>query len=265
MSYTKRDWDNTSNEVTKDDFKRIENGVEANDLEIIKQKNPTIPGTLARQISDMKDDEVDGSLQKQINDCLKKRDIPSGVTKLKDLPIGIYTGFNANARFADYPQYLIDFPFCNIQVTQNSVPGFPSKTIIITAVNNAGTIQKVAVGSIIGSMGELAWDVMATTETKLITSFESGWLQMEGTVATACITGKNVNVSGRIKSGSNAGGSVVCTLPYPIAPSVGQIIVSLHGATTFLGTARMIGNKLYMVYCTDVADVNFNFSYPMEV
>lgn len=47
MAYVKRDWDNTSNEVLKDDFKRIENGIEANDLEIAKQKNPTIPDTLA--------------------------------------------------------------------------------------------------------------------------------------------------------------------------------------------------------------------------
>lgn len=34
MSYIKRDWDNTSNDVTKEDFKRIENGVEANDIKI---------------------------------------------------------------------------------------------------------------------------------------------------------------------------------------------------------------------------------------
>ena len=30
----------------------IENGIEVNDLEIAKQKNPTIPGTLAKQIAD---------------------------------------------------------------------------------------------------------------------------------------------------------------------------------------------------------------------
>lgn len=67
MAYQGRDWDNTGNDVTKEDFKRIENGIETNDLEIAKQKNATIPGTLARQIADMKDSEVDGSLQKQIN------------------------------------------------------------------------------------------------------------------------------------------------------------------------------------------------------
>ena len=58
MSYTKRDWNNTGNEVTKEDFKRIENGIESNDLEITKQNNPTIPDTLAYKI----------------NDCLKKVD-----------------------------------------------------------------------------------------------------------------------------------------------------------------------------------------------
>ena len=47
MTYVKRDWDNTGNEVLKDDFKRIEEGIEANDLEIKKKKNPTIPDTLA--------------------------------------------------------------------------------------------------------------------------------------------------------------------------------------------------------------------------
>lgn len=52
MAYPKRDWANTGNEVTKEDFKRIENGIEANDIEITKQKNPTIPGTLAKQIAD---------------------------------------------------------------------------------------------------------------------------------------------------------------------------------------------------------------------
>ena len=34
MSYTMRDWDNTGNEVTKDDFKRIEQGIAANDTAI---------------------------------------------------------------------------------------------------------------------------------------------------------------------------------------------------------------------------------------
>ena len=53
MSYPKRDWDNTGNEVTKDDFKRIEDGVEANDLEIAKQKDSSISGTLANKINDL--------------------------------------------------------------------------------------------------------------------------------------------------------------------------------------------------------------------
>ncbi len=51
MSYVKRDWDTTGNEVTKEDFKRIENGIETSDLEIANQKNPTIPGTLAHKIN----------------------------------------------------------------------------------------------------------------------------------------------------------------------------------------------------------------------
>lgn len=37
MSYKKRDWDTTGNEVTKEDFKRIENGVETNDKTIAEQ------------------------------------------------------------------------------------------------------------------------------------------------------------------------------------------------------------------------------------
>ncbi|WP_410495008.1 hypothetical protein QTL86_12720 [Cellulosilyticum sp. ST5] len=83
MAYQERDWDNTSNDVTKEDFKRIETGVKNNDLEITKQKNSTIPGTLAKQIVDMKDANLDGSLQKQIatntqqiNDLLTKTQIP---------------------------------------------------------------------------------------------------------------------------------------------------------------------------------------------
>lgn len=34
MSYTKRDWDTTGSQVTKEDFKRIENGIESNDKQI---------------------------------------------------------------------------------------------------------------------------------------------------------------------------------------------------------------------------------------
>lgn len=52
MSYVKRDWDNTGNTVTKDDFKRIEYGIESVDSELDNQKNATIPGTLAKQIAD---------------------------------------------------------------------------------------------------------------------------------------------------------------------------------------------------------------------
>ncbi len=37
MSYKKRDWDTTGNEVTKEDFKRIENGIETNDKTIAEQ------------------------------------------------------------------------------------------------------------------------------------------------------------------------------------------------------------------------------------
>ena len=55
VPYAKRDWDTSGNEVTKEDFKRIENGVEANDLEIANQKNATIPGTLAQQINVLND------------------------------------------------------------------------------------------------------------------------------------------------------------------------------------------------------------------
>lgn len=102
---------------------------------------------------------------KEINDYLGKRGIPSGITTLRDLPVGVYSGFDAHDIFTDYPQYLIkeNAPFCNIQVTQSITNGFPSKTVIITAVNNAGTIQKIAIGSMIGVMGEIAWDGMATT------------------------------------------------------------------------------------------------------
>lgn len=47
MAYTDRDWDNTGTKVTKEDFKRIEKGIKANDTAITEQA-------------------------KQINDCLKK-------------------------------------------------------------------------------------------------------------------------------------------------------------------------------------------------
>lgn len=53
MAYPKKIWSETVKEtVYPTDLNRIENGIEANDLEITKQKNPTIPGTLAKQIAD---------------------------------------------------------------------------------------------------------------------------------------------------------------------------------------------------------------------
>lgn len=39
MSYTKRDWDNTGNEVTKADFIRIEDGIKNNDTVITEHEN----------------------------------------------------------------------------------------------------------------------------------------------------------------------------------------------------------------------------------
>lgn len=51
MPYVKRDWDNTGNEVTKDDFKRIENGIGHNDQELANIKNGDISGSLQQQIN----------------------------------------------------------------------------------------------------------------------------------------------------------------------------------------------------------------------
>ena len=48
MAYTKRDWDNTSNEVTKEDFKRIENGIETNDKQINVLNESSYGGNLVR-------------------------------------------------------------------------------------------------------------------------------------------------------------------------------------------------------------------------
>lgn len=69
MSYTKRVWENTGEEVTYEDFNRIEQGIESNDLEISKQKDATKDGTLAKQIADMNDQTKEGSLAKKIADA----------------------------------------------------------------------------------------------------------------------------------------------------------------------------------------------------
>lgn len=39
MAYTGRDWDNTGTKVTKEDFKRMEKGIKANDSAITEQAN----------------------------------------------------------------------------------------------------------------------------------------------------------------------------------------------------------------------------------
>lgn len=69
MSYTKRVWENTGEEVTYEDFNRIEEGIEANDLEISKQKDATKEGSLAKQIADIKDETQEGSLAQKIADA----------------------------------------------------------------------------------------------------------------------------------------------------------------------------------------------------
>lgn len=51
MRYNKRNWDNTGNDVTKNDFKRIEDGIEANDAEISNMKDESLEGSLAEQIA----------------------------------------------------------------------------------------------------------------------------------------------------------------------------------------------------------------------
>lgn len=45
MGYTKRDWDNTGNDVTKEDFKRIETGIETNDkqINVLAEKVTLVP------------------------------------------------------------------------------------------------------------------------------------------------------------------------------------------------------------------------------
>ena len=55
MSYTMRDWDNTGNEVTKDDFKRIEQGILNNEISVEDMKNETIPDSLANLIKKLND------------------------------------------------------------------------------------------------------------------------------------------------------------------------------------------------------------------
>lgn len=67
MSYNKRTYQNTSETITYEDMNRIEQGIYDTDAEIALQKNTTVPGTLARQIADMKSVDVEGSLQQQIN------------------------------------------------------------------------------------------------------------------------------------------------------------------------------------------------------
>ena len=69
MSYTKRVWENTGEEVTYEDFNRIEQGIESNDLEISKQKDATKEGSLAKQIADIKDETQEGSLAQKIADA----------------------------------------------------------------------------------------------------------------------------------------------------------------------------------------------------
>lgn len=109
------------------------------------------------------------------------------------------------------------------------------------------------------------WQQIATTEITTSIPFESGWLQTAQTAATASTVGNIVSVGARINGGSDVGGSVICTLPYSFPSYLGQLIVPLYSTTSIVGTARVIGNKLYMVLCTDTTDVSFNFSYFREV
>lgn len=84
MAYSKRVWTDSPLEmVTYEDFNRIEEGIEANDLEISKQKDATKEGSLAKQIADIKDETQEGSLAQKIADAEEQINVLTEVQEVE--------------------------------------------------------------------------------------------------------------------------------------------------------------------------------------
>ncbi len=174
MSYQKRIWTNSPDEtVTYEDFNRIEEGIEANDQAIanLDVSEQVEDGINTHNTSESSHQDI----RNKINDCLRKRNIPTGVTAIKDLPAGVYTGFNAHELFTDYPSAMMTpCVFANIQVAYSNTADntFQTKTAIITAVDGTASIQKIIIGSMIGSMGNFKWKDVSFSSQLLTTDID---------------------------------------------------------------------------------------------
>lgn len=168
-----------------------------------------------------------GTLQQipLITDTVTKKNLPTGSVTLASLPAGVYTAFGVS-NITDFPTNIFnDCIYANIQVaSSNTVDNaFSTKMCIITAVNGSASNQRVAIGSMIGSMGSYTWQD-TTTEAYPISSltFLNNFARYSDTTfgyISKC--GKTVHVNFLLAGGVGTIAGVICILPF--APKAREV------------------------------------------
>lgn len=94
------------------------------------------------------------------------KDIPSGTTRIADLPTGYYVYWGTSTSFSDYPTYLTeaDIRYGFIQVIQGG--GGSGKVFKINVISGSAHEQKCIEGYMIGGMTSIVWNETATTTKK---------------------------------------------------------------------------------------------------
>lgn len=250
MAYPKKVWSETERETFyPSDLNRMENGIEANDLEITKQKNQTIPGTLAKQIADNAVSIEENA--NKINDLNNER----GYLKTKSL------SFNLAIKNGKY-------------VVSNDVDcpdGSTGSTWLldVTQMNDSYVLQEVfCLYSSLGNTGKKyyrymvnkvwqPWQPIATTYTKALT-LTGGWVNNVSTqLSYYAISGKVCIFYIRCSGGVTTSGTVIAQLPplvsgdsFPIAsPQTGQTLGSGY---------TMSDGRIYIYTCSTNADIFIN-------
>ena len=243
MSYTKRVWENTGEEVTYEDFNRIEQGIESNDLEISKQKDATKEGSLAKQIADIKDETQEGSLaqkiadaEEQINDCLKRENrISEG--DIKDLLI-------ANAIKLD-TVYLVSNAVTNMPTLsyyELHVYGADYNSIILVAYDQWSNNQYwTRFNTTV--MTNIVWNKVSSDEMIDLSTitFLNGFSRYVDT-SFGCISrsGKIVHVN-MLLATNGAGNNVIFKLPFIPARNQIHICYGLEFRTNIDGSLLLNG------------------------
>nr|WP_315022874.1 hypothetical protein [uncultured Aminipila sp.] len=104
------------------------------------------------------------------------------------------------------------------------------------------------------------WLELETTETAELTLL-NGWVKAYGYTPKISRNGKNVNITGMIKSGTTTAGTIICNLPFPLIVEQSFPVFNINGV--YIGNiVATVGNTLNInTAFANNTDIILNFSY----